>query len=86
MTAVFGLLLPWLSVKRMAHVLTSTLVMTIVSLCLNFPLHRAFPLTTCRRWRLVRISSWFPCSFETRAVVKHCRMYLGVENEQHQFM
>lgn len=29
--------------------LTSTLVTTIVSLCLNFPLHRAFPLTTCAR-------------------------------------
>lgn len=29
-------------------VLTSILVTIIVSLCLNFPLHRAFPLTTCR--------------------------------------
>lgn len=29
--------------------LTSTLVMSMVSLCLNFPLHSALPRTTCRR-------------------------------------
>jgi len=65
-------------------VLTSTRVTTIVSLCLNLPLQRAFPLTTCKRWR----GSWAPRLFKTtvtRAMIHTvAALHPDIENEHHQ--